>query len=188
MASAKHDGRVPGWVWLFTGVLLGALIVLLLRLSALPAPQAAPAALYSSYELPAAEEPKFTFYETLKGAADSLPLARERQPAAKLAVAQPSKPQTPPKATTKALEAPSDGTAYALQVASFRSQSDAETVRAQLLLLNLDARIERAQLKTGETWHRVIVGPYRNRSELNKAQSTLATNRFEAMVIKRNAG
>ena len=72
-----------------------------------------------------------------------------------------------------------------LQVASFKNNSDAERVRAELILLNLNASIETATVSNGKTWHRIIVGPFTNRSKLSKARSTLISNRYEALVLKK---
>ncbi len=74
---------------------------------------------------------------------------------------------------------------YLLQVASFQSAADANEVRAQLVLLNLNATVEKSQNTSGTTWHRVIVGPFKTRSQMAKAKSTLLSNRYEAMMLKR---
>ena len=58
-------------------------------------------------------------------------------------------------------------------------------MRAELTLLNLTARIEQSSAKEGNVWHRVIVGPFANRSQLAKAKDTLLSNRFDAMLLKR---
>ena len=74
---------------------------------------------------------------------------------------------------------------YILQVASFRNRSDAEEVRAGLILLNLDARVEEAKIQNGDVWHRVLSGPYESRSKLSKARETLIGNGYEALILKR---
>lgn len=73
---------------------------------------------------------------------------------------------------------------YILQAASFRSQSEADSLHAQLLFSDLPATIELAQVK-GSTWHRVYVGPFTDRSKLNKAQDQLVAKNINAIVIKR---
>lgn len=158
----SNEARVPGWIWLLTGVALGALIMLLMRLSEMqPIPEERQKA-----NSPARAEPQskvtLDFYKVLK---DSEILVEQRQ--------APSRP------------AEEDNTELLLQVASFRSLADAEQARAELILLNLAARIEKADVGKGETWHRVIVGPFTSRSQLAKARDTLFSNRFEALVIKR---
>ncbi len=166
-AKKKPESRVPGWVWLFTGILLGALIVFLMRLSEL---QLAPTTTSGS---PApkvtkdGKEPRFEFYDLLRNAEVAVPAPRE--PADK-----------PPAKADPNME-------YLLQVASFRSLADAQQVRAELTLLNLKARVEEANVGKGETWHRVVVGPYSSRSDMSKARTTLMSNRYQPLLLTRKA-
>ncbi len=74
---------------------------------------------------------------------------------------------------------------FILQVGSFRRATEADSLRAQLLLLNLDAYTEQVTLNNDETWHRVIVGPFSNQSRLASARSTLVSNDYHALVLKR---
>lgn len=159
--ASSNDARVPGWVWLVTGVALGALITLLMRLSELQPAKPAPAPANTKVNNEA-EDVTFNFYKLLR---DNEIVVDERKT-----------PTTP--AEDKDVE-------YLLQVASFRTLEDAEQARAELTLLNLVARVEKADVGQGQTWHRLIVGPFNSRSELAKARSTLLSNRFEALVLKR---
>lgn len=165
MANQSSSSKVPGWVWLFTGTILGAFITFLMRLSELQPPSPGthrPSATAGS----STEEPKtpakYDFYKILRDT--EVPVTSSRAPA-----------------TPKVEE----NVEYLLQVASFRSATDAEQVRAELTLLNLTARIEQSTAKEGNVWHRVIVGPFANRSQLAKAKDTLLSNRFDAMLLKR---
>jgi cell division protein FtsN len=71
---------------------------------------------------------------------------------------------------------------YLLQVGSFRSESDAEGLRAQLTLLGLEAQIQTVTVNEA-TWHRVRVGPFDNAREANSARRRLLDNGHEAMVL-----
>lgn len=163
MANQSSSSKVPGWVWLFTGAILGAFITFLMRLSELQPPTAGARPQPSSST---AEEPKsptkYDFYKILRDT--EVPVTASKAPS-----------------TPKAEE----NVEYLLQVASFRSASDAEQVRAELTLLNLTARIEQSAATGGNTWHRVIVGPFSNRSQLAKAKDILLSNRYDAMLLKR---
>ncbi|CAA0080489.1 Cell division protein FtsN [BD1-7 clade bacterium] len=76
---------------------------------------------------------------------------------------------------------------YALQAGSFKSGNDANQLRAEIILLGLDANIEKRVSQTsGTTWHRVIVGPFTSRSALAKARSTLINNNIKTIRIKRS--
>lgn len=161
--SKSHEARVPGWIWLITGVALGALITLLVRLSEVqPQTPNKKSTSASGTAQTSTEDVTFNFYKLLR---DSEIVVPERKP----------EPVTKPDSNVESY----------LQVASFRTLEDAEQARAELTLLNLSARIEKADVGKGQTWHRVIVGPFTNRSQMAKARDTLLSNRFEALPITR---
>ncbi|QOC22518.1 SPOR domain-containing protein [Wenzhouxiangella sp. AB-CW3] len=74
------------------------------------------------------------------------------------------------------------GSNYLLQVASFQSENDAESLRAELTLLGLDARVQAVTVNDA-TWHRVRVGPFDTAREANSARRRLLDNGHEAMVL-----
>lgn len=74
---------------------------------------------------------------------------------------------------------------YLLQAGSFRSFDDADGLRAQLLLLNLSATVETSSTKPGETWHRVLVGPFASGSKAANARAMLLQNRIDNILLKR---
>lgn len=164
MANQTSSSKVPGWVWLFTGTILGAFITFLMRLSELqPAtPGARPPQTSTSSTEETRTPAKYDFYKILRDT--EVPVTASREPV-----------------TAKAEE----NVEYLLQVASFRSASDAEQVRAELTLLNFTTRIEQSKANEGNVWHRVIVGPFASRSQLAKARDTLLSNRYDAMLLKR---
>ena len=71
---------------------------------------------------------------------------------------------------------------YLLQVGSFRSQDDAESLRAQLALLGLSARIQTVTVDNS-TWHRVRVGPFADARATDEARRRLQANGLESMVL-----
>lgn len=74
---------------------------------------------------------------------------------------------------------------YVLQAGSFRSLSDADRLRAKLIMMGLDSSIETNTNDNGKTWHRVIVGPLNNRSKRAETRSTLINQGIDTLVIKR---
>ncbi len=63
---------------------------------------------------------------------------------------------------------------YILQAGSFQRASDAEQLRARLILEGLtDAHTRQVTNSNGSIWYQVRVGPFNNRSRLNKAQDRL---------------
>src|SRR5690554_884641 len=73
---------------------------------------------------------------------------------------------------------------YVLQAGSFRNANEANQQRAEVMLLGLDATIETTVNASGNTWHRVIVGPFTSRSQLNQARNSLANNNMPTLTLK----
>ena len=119
---------------------------------------------------------------------DSLPAPIADTPAAAPTAAPTA---TPPAATTPsapaataAADAPGDAR-YILQAGAFGASGDAETVKAKIAMLGLNARVESAQI-SGKTVYRVRMGPYGTASELADAKSKLANGGLPAMAVKTN--
>ncbi len=73
---------------------------------------------------------------------------------------------------------------YVLQAGSFRNAADAEKMRAQLLLSGL-SNVHTSQSEgTNGLWYRVRLGPFDNRSAMNKAHDKLARMSINAMTIR----
>lgn len=170
-ASRRSEPRVPAWVWLFTGAILGAFIMFLMRLADMKQDQP-PVAQKEKTPNQTEEKkekvlPRFDFYEMLKNNKIEVPDFNNSE-----------EPGENPQQAKQEFD-------YLLQVASFRDKDDAEQLMVELLLLNLEATREKAKVKEGGTWHRVIVGPFESRSKLAKARSTLLSNNYDALLLKR---
>lgn len=72
---------------------------------------------------------------------------------------------------------------YLLQVGSFRSGDDADSLRAEVTLLGLEASVQKVTVDE-VTWHRVRVGPYDSAREADGARRRLLENGFEAMILR----
>ena len=100
------------------------------------------------------------------------------------AIATPADSTAPANAASTAATAPAAGDAhYILQAGAFGASGDAETVKAKIAMLGLNARVESAQIK-GKTVYRVRMGPYGSASELAEAKSRLAGGGLPAMAVK----
>lgn len=81
---------------------------------------------------------------------------------------------------------PNKKTNVLLQAGSFRKLEDAERLRAQLILLNLPNVVtDKTTSSSGSVWYRVRLGPFDNRSMLNKAEDILAQNNIVSLRINR---
>jgi cell division protein FtsN len=80
---------------------------------------------------------------------------------------------------------PEDNFSYLLQAGSFKIAKDADSRRVKLLLLNLNANVERIDLGNGEKWHRVLVGPFTDSSSMAYARTKLSENQIDSLLLKR---
>lgn len=170
---------LPGWLWLFTGLLLGGFIVGLIWLKGQstdtdaqwvgaepdrpPQGKSQPAA---RPEVPP-PEPRFDFYNMLPEMEVVVP-DEELEPAA---IAEP-------------IPAASRPATYLIQVGSFRRNEDADRLKAQLALLGFEAKVERARINAQDTRFRVRSGPYRDTQAVNKARQRLVEKGFSGIVIR----
>lgn len=179
-ARRGNQRRVPVWIWLLGGVLLGlglaAALLIADRDGRLPVPRANPAATaprdpepaIAPAPKPAAEKPKprYDFYTLLR--------ERETQVSdkelAEKVKAESSQPAATPSTTQSA---PSER--YLLQAGAFRDMRDADAVKARIALAGLQARVETADVN-GAAIYRVRLGPYATARELEEAKRQLAQN------------
>ncbi len=95
---------------------------------------------------------------------------------------QPSATATEPAAAATVASAAS-GSRYILQAGAFGAASDAETAKAKVAMLGLNARVETAEIN-GRTVYRVRMGPYGTAGELAEAKQKLANGGLDAMAIR----
>lgn len=117
------------------------------------------------------DKPTFEFYSMLPEMEVAVEEAEIEHP-----VAEDQDSTTP---ASKPLEG-----SYLLQVGSFRKHEEADSLKAGLALLGLEATIQRVSINGEQTWHRVRLGPFTERDALNQARKRLSENDFEAMVFK----
>lgn len=195
----------PAWVWFLLGNFVGGFAVFILFLSDLK--QAQPVASNKTAKAESRQpvaQPKFDFYTLLKETEVPVPEssapARPRPSTPKPArvASEPERTRLAPSTTSlansrNAAAAPSpapssaEALVYVLQAASFKSAQDAQRLRAELSLSNLDVSIEAANV-AGGTRHRVLVGPYASSDEVARARTVLARHQLKPLVLKRPAG
>ncbi len=163
--SGNASGQTPAWLWFIAGLVMGAFAASYYFIKnpvAAPAPKEDPKPKVTENNTP---KPRFDFYKLLQESETIVPAseaAGEEKPAQQEA-----------------------GVEYLIQVGSFPKAEDADKLRAQLILLNLDAGIEKVEIRKGEIWHRVVVGPFDNQNALTSARSQLVKNEYNALVLKR---
>lgn len=73
---------------------------------------------------------------------------------------------------------------YTLQVASFRTAKDADQLRAYLTLNGMTAKVVNSTSK-GEVWHKVIIGPYTQRSKVDSVKKKLLEQGMDPLIRRR---
>ncbi|MCH8106220.1 MAG: SPOR domain-containing protein [Proteobacteria bacterium] len=108
-------------------------------------------------------KPRFDFYSVLPDRVLDIPISEEER---------------------AAIENPTinkfAGKQVLLQVGSFQSANEADSLKAQLAFLGLEARIEPA-IVNDDTWHRVILGPYTENSKFSRTKNLLIENKIKYM-------
>lgn len=197
-SQARRGGtpsrRVPGWIWLLAGLLLGLALSVFVMMregggnSLLPRPnpqaqapresEPAPAVAKPATPTPtapAAEEkprkPRYDFYTVLPGKEVLVPDSELAQKARDEAA-------QPPAAATAPTER------YVLQAGAFRDNRDAEALKARVALTGLVARVETAQIDNRPIY-RVRLGPYPTARELESAKQQLANNGITQTIAVR---
>ena len=116
------------------------------------------------------------------GVADATPVA----PLADLATMQQDvESDRPPEAVpASAADAGPDARVGLLQAASFPERSDAERLRAELILLDLPASTGEIQVG-GKAWYRVTVGPFPDVAAAEAARERLRERNLTAIDVRR---
>jgi len=172
--KAKAPAPTPGWVWLLAGLAIGLFVALLVYLqdfSATPERAAPPAVERSQPAAPAAkkaeeetaQKPRFDFYNLLPEMEVLIPdqeIAAERE------------------------KTPAEKVVYYLQAASFRKFEEADRLRAQLALMNIESQIQRVTVNDTSTWHRVRIGPFTSARKMDKVRGRLRAANIDPIVVK----
>jgi cell division protein FtsN len=113
---------------------------------------------------PAPDKPRFDFYKILPGAEE--PMTDQQLQEAQR------------KGTVTGKEV------FLLQEGAFQNAGDADSLKARLALLGIQATVETTNTPDKGTWYRVRTGPYAGLDEANSARATLKQSSIEATLIR----
>ncbi|MET4695832.1 SPOR domain-containing protein [Endozoicomonas lisbonensis] len=181
--SSSGKPKVPGWLFLVTGFALGFFVASLINLTPsaidVPVPQRPDG---KASEQGSEPNPVFDFYTLLPESEVVLP-EPEVTPLTRSAP-QPAAQGKPATTTRTPAPKPAEHNRYLLQAGSFRSEKDAERLRANLILSGLTPRISKVNVAGGETWHRVQIGPFDDQGSLDNARRILAEQKIDSLLLK----
>ena len=177
-APKRGGGGVPGPIWFIAGLALGVILTVLYRVGtpqavqrelAKDAPAATPATVAA-----AAAPTKFDFYGMLEDF--------------QVVVPGQIRPNGGPEGKPAAGANPAAAsTIYVLQVGAFRTEPEADKLRAQLALLGVEAKIQKNVVDDKDTWFRVRVGPIKDEAELARLRARLDENKIKFMTLRGSA-
>ena len=150
------------WVWVFLLLMLGLFTAFILFLDQKIVKNNATTPITETKK-EANDKPRIDFYSILPDRVVDIPVSEED----KQAIENPS------------INKVADETII-LQVGSFQSVTEADSLKAQLAFLGLEAKIESAEVNN-DTWHRVLLGPYADNGELSRTKNQLISSNIKFM-------
>lgn len=156
------NSPLPGWVWLLTGLIIGLSATFLPSINDRSNTESGTANVAEETTAELAVKRTFDFYTLL--------------PELEVIVDQDSSQSSTTKSKLPAGE-------YVLQVGSFKSQKEANNLKAQLALMGVETNIETVKINT-TSWHRVRVGPNKNIFQLQSIQQRLQTKKMDSILLK----
>jgi cell division protein FtsN len=148
------------WVWIFLILMLASFVAFILFLDQKVVKSGA------SYKQPQAssgseQKPTIDFYKVLPDRKIEIPISEEDREAIE-------NPSINKEAVDQSI----------LQVGSFQSIGEADSLKAQLAFLGLQASIKSAVVND-DTWHRVQLGPFASQTKLSRAKNLLIENKYK---------
>ncbi len=175
-AGGQSRQRVPGWVWLSLGLVLGLGLATGAWLSGLIEPRPPvpvrpdrnaqpPPDIQERVAPPAARvesAPDYHFYRALE-----------------------ADPAEPPVRDAPVEQARSE-VRYWLQLGAFRRAADAEALKARLALMGVESSVS-ASRRNGQRWYRVRVGPFTSKRARQSVLGRLHAAGFEPLLLQEKA-
>ncbi len=182
----KESKPIPGWVWMFAGLMIGLFVALLVYIKDNSSGKLAitdtVAKVFQSKPqteargvkketavappAPASNKPKFDFYTIL-------PELEVAIPEQELLKSNENKTTTSKKSEQ-----------YILQAGSFKHFEEADKLKARLALQGIEANIQKVKINATDTWHRVRIGPLNTIKALNQTRRRLRDLGIASIVVK----
>lgn len=102
----------------------------------------------------------------------------QAQPSTTLVTEAPKKEVAPVKEQSKATSGQ-----YVIQLAAFKSSNEADRLKAELLMMGFDVKIQ-AFSRGGSVWYKVRLGPFNSSIAAESARKELAQNGYKGIVQK----
>lgn len=168
-STTKHSSIIPAWIWLTLGILIGLGISMLTRIdgSQIGNKQSVKSNQKNTDLEAKAAKRKFDFYTLLP----------------ELEIVIPQEETRPPKKNTTSSTATDYTGGYLLQAGSFQQYNEADSLKARLALLGVEAYIQSVKVNN-TSWHRVQIGPSQDRKMLEDLRKRLRTHHIDTMLMQ----
>lgn len=186
----SSTGQQKGWLWLSGGLVAGAIIGYLTYLiQAQGGLSPAPPQSQASVSAPVAAPPKPVAKQAPPPPAEPAPTKNRFEfytllPEMEMQVGEEHLSNA---AGNGHAPKKSDGGPYILQVGSFRHAEEADSLKARLALLGIEATIQTVVIRDQDIWYRVRVGPYDSVRAMGQVRSRLQRNDIDFMVLRLGA-
>lgn len=173
-STAISSSIIPAWIWLTLGILIGLGIAMFTGTNNRYKGQEQVA---KSSEPAITKEPKtkqkFDFYTLLPELEIVIPQEETRPPK-----------QKPSTANTKTKEqATGYKGGYLLQAGSFQQFNEADSLKARLALIGVQANIQSVEVDKTK-WHRVQIGPSNDRTALEDLRKRLKSSQIDTILLQ----
>ena len=169
--SAQSSNILPAWIWLTLGILIGLGIAMLTRINGRYTDDTQTNT--STHQQQNAQttgqstKRKFDFYTLL--------------PELEIVIPQ-DETQAPQQKSTSIKHSTHTG-GYLLQAGSFQKFNEADSLKARLALLGVQAHIQSVEVNNSK-WHRVRIGPSNDRHVLEQLRKRLRTNHIDTILMQ----
>ncbi|MEM7401860.1 MAG: SPOR domain-containing protein [Pseudomonadota bacterium] len=169
-SSTKSSSIIPAWIWLTLGILIGLGIAMITGSNNRQV---------SHQQANTPIDPAVTAQPTTKRKFDFYTLLPE------LEIVIPHEETLPPKqkpsTATKQQSEYKGG--YLLQAGSFQQFNEADSLKARLALIGVEAKIQSVDVNQTK-WHRVQIGPSTDRGALEKLRKRLKNNQIDTILLQ----
>jgi len=181
--TRQQKAQVPGWIWMLAGLLVGLFIAFLVYLQQIGGTSALKQKLASTHS--SSSKPPASDTRTVKKTAPATPPKKKEGisydfynilPEMEVVIPEEELKQGGGNTQEKAT--------YYLQVGSFKSDDEAESRKAELILLNFTPSVQNVTIDGTQTWHRVRVGPFNDRRKVDQARRKLQDNGIDFIMLK----
>lgn len=171
-SSSNSSSIIPAWIWLTLGILIGLGIAIFTRSNGrhVDEQQAATTSKPAITTEPKTKQ-KFDFYTLLPELEIVIP-QEETQP--------PTQKSTPNKTTEQQSEYQGG---YLLQAGSFQQFNEADSLKARLALIGVEANIQSVEVNKAK-WHRVQIGPSNDRKALENLRKRLKSSQIDTILLQ----